>query len=386
LTGFDKDTSEWTEIPYKDYTNIPDGNYTFSVQAKNEFGKILQNSEFKFKVLKPMYRTWWAFIIYALALFFIIRVYMVWRMKAVEKEREVLENTVKERTEEIAQSKEEIETQRDELFKQKQEILDSINYAQRIQEAVLPSEELLQDVLQDHFVFYKPRDIVSGDFYWIKKIRNFSFAVAADCTGHGVPGAFMSMLGSSFLNEIVTSRTLDTAGDILNRLRNKVKKSLHQKGEEGEQKDGMDLSLMIIDWDTLELQFAGAYNSLYIIRENPKPEGSEEQKYEIERLKADRQPIGIYILEKDFSNHSYQLQKGDTIYAFSDGYVDQFGGDTGGKFKSVRFKNMLLSFQDKSMEEQKVILERTFNKWKRDIPQVDDVLVMGIKIGDSADS
>jgi serine phosphatase RsbU (regulator of sigma subunit)/ligand-binding sensor domain-containing protein len=380
LSGFDNDTSEWTEATSKDYTNIPNGKYTFSVEAKNEYGKLLASSEFQFEVLKPMYRRWWAFIIYAAALVFIISTYMRWRMKAVEKEREVLENTVRERTEEIAQSKEEIETQRDELYKQKQEIVDSINYAQRIQEAVLPSKEILDEVLKDYFVFYRPRDIVSGDFYWIKQIRNFSFAVAADCTGHGVPGAFMSMLGSSFLNEIVTSRRLDSAGDILNRLRNKVKKSLHQKGEEGEQKDGMDISIMIIDWDTLELQFAGAYNSLYIIRKDPESKDADEAKYEIERLKADRQPIGIYIHEKDFTNHSYQLKKGDTLYAFSDGYVDQFGGDTGGKFKSVRFKNMLLAFQDKSMEEQKHILERTFNKWKRDIDQVDDVLVMGIRI------
>ena len=307
---------------------------------------------------------------------------MNWRMKAVEKEREILENTVKERTEEIAQSKEEIETQRDGLFKQKQEIVDSINYAQRIQEAVLPSPELMDEVLNDHFVFYKPRDIVSGDFYWIKKIKNFSFAVAADCTGHGVPGAFMSMLGSSFLNEIITSRTLDNAAVILDRLRNKVKKSLHQKGEEGEQKDGMDISILIIDSESLELQFAGAYNSLYIIRKNDNAVETvnEEGNYEVIKLKADRQPIGIYIREKDFTNHSFQLKEGDTIYAFSDGYVDQFGGDTGGKFKSVRFKNLLLSFQDKTMEEQKHILGRTFNKWKRDIEQVDDVLIMGIRI------
>ncbi len=303
---------------------------------------------------------------------------MNWRMKAVEKERKILEDTVKERTEEIEESKEEIESQRDILYKQKQEIVDSINYAQRIQAAVLPSDEFMNEVLKEHFVFFKPRDIVSGDFYWIKKIKKFSFIVAADCTGHGVPGAFMSMLGSSFLNEIVTSRTLDSAGEVLNRLRNKVKKSLHQKGESGEQKDGMDLSLMIIDWETLEMQFAGAYNSLFIIRK--KNENNEEEPYEFIKLKADRQPIGIYIREKDFTNHTFQLQKGDTIYAFSDGYVDQFGGDTGGKFKSRRFQAMLLSFQDKTMEEQKHILGRTFTKWKRDTEQIDDVLIIGMRI------
>jgi len=237
----------------------------------------------------------------------------------------------------------------------------------------------MENVAKDHFVFFKPRDIVSGDFYWVKKIKTFSFIIVADCTGHGVPGAFMSMLGSSFLNEIVTSRTLDSAGEVLNRLRHKVKKSLHQKGEEGEQKDGMDISLMIIDWESLEMQFAGAYNSLYIVRNNG-GQTSEEANYEIIKLKADRQPIGIYIHEKDFTNHSFQLQKGDTLYALSDGYVDQFGGDTGGKFKSGRFQKLLLSFQDKSMEEQKHILGRTFTKWKRDIEQIDDVLIIGMRI------
>ncbi|MCF6366422.1 MAG: SpoIIE family protein phosphatase [Bacteroidales bacterium] len=379
LKGFDKDSSDWTELTYKDYTNIPAGKYSFTVEAKNEFGKNLNKSSFDFEILIPMYRRWWAFIIYALLLFGIIRLYMNWRMKAVEKERKVLEDTVKERTEEIEESKEEIESQRDVLYKQKKEIIDSINYAERIQSAVLPSAELMNDVVKDHFVFFKPRDIVSGDFYWVKKIRTFSFIVAADCTGHGVPGAFMSMLGSSFLNEIVTSRTLDSAGEVLNRLRNKVKKSLHQKGAEGEQKDGMDISLLIIDWETLELQFAGAYNSLYIVRKNGE-QTNEEANYEFIKLKADRQPIGIYIHEKDFTNHSFQLQKGDTIYALSDGYVDQFGGDTGGKFKSGRFQKLLLSFQDKSMEEQKHILGRTFTKWKRDIEQIDDVLIIGMRI------
>jgi len=379
LKGFDKDSSDWTELTYKDYTNIPAGKYTFTVEAKNEFGMHLNSSKFDFEILIPKYRRWWAFIIYALFLFLIIRAYMNWRMKAVEKERKVLEDTVKERTEEIEESKEEIESQRDVLYKQKQEIVDSINYAQRIQAAVLPSDEFMTEVLKDHFVFFKPRDIVSGDFYWIKKIKKLSFIVAADCTGHGVPGAFMSMLGSSFLNEIVTARTLDSAGEVLNRLRNKVKKSLHQRGEEGEQKDGMDISLLIIDWDTLELQFAGAYNSLYIIRKNEEDENQDEV-YDVIKLKADRQPIGIYLREKDFTNHTFQLKKGDTLYALSDGYVDQFGGDTGGKFKSGRFQKLLLSFQEKSMEEQKHILGRTFIKWKRDIDQVDDVLIIGIRI------
>jgi len=311
------------------------------------------------------------------------RFILQWRMKAAEKEKEVLEELVKERTLEIEKGRKEVEKQRDIAYKQKQEILDSISYAQKIQEAVLPSKEFADEILNEHFIMFRPRDIVSGDFYWIKKVNNYIIAVAADCTGHGVPGAFMSMLGSSFLNEIVTRRSLDNAGQILNRLRSKVKKSLHQEGKSGEQKDGMDVALLIIDTETLELQYAGAYNPLYIIRKNTDKDKKEDESladYELILLKADRQPIGIHLLEKEFTNHSFQLEKGDCLYSFSDGYVDQFGGETGGKFKTARFKELLLSVQGKSMDEQKRILEQNFIKWKRDVAQIDDVLVMGIRI------
>ncbi|NJO92141.1 MAG: serine/threonine-protein phosphatase [Chloroflexia bacterium] len=219
----------------------------------------------------------------------------------------------------------------------------------------------------------------------MKKLNNFVAVVAADCTGHGVPGAFMSMLGSSFLNEIVTRRSLDSAAQILNRLRAKVKKSLHQEGKEGEQKDGMDIALLIIDNETLELQYSGAYNPLYIIRPkigvNILDENIDiDSRYELIHLKADRQPIGIHLSEKEFTNHRYQLKNGDSLYSFSDGYVDQFGGETGEKFKTKRFKELLMSVQGKSMQEQKTALEQAFVKWKRDLAQIDDVLVMGIKV------
>ncbi|RLD61262.1 MAG: hypothetical protein DRI95_14430, partial [Bacteroidetes bacterium] len=383
LKGFDKDTSAWTILTYKDYTNLPDRDYVFMVEAKNEFGEIANQSVFKFKVLTPVYRTWWAIAIYVILVLALGRVILKWRMKAAEKEKEELENLVQERTLEIEKGRKEVEKQRDIAYKQKQEILDSITYAQKIQEAVLPSREFADEILNEHFIMYRPRDIVSGDFYWIKKINNFITAVAADCTGHGVPGAFMSMLGSSFLNEIVTRRSLDNAGQVLNRLRSKVKKSLHQEGKSGEQKDGMDIALLIIDTETLELQYAGAYNPLYIFRKNKNLNDSEDEnpgEYELIQLKADRQPIGIHLLEKEFTNHTFQLEKEDCLYSFSDGYIDQFGGETGGKFKTIRFKELLLSVQGKSMEEQKRILEQNFTKWKRDVAQLDDVLVMGIKI------
>jgi serine phosphatase RsbU (regulator of sigma subunit)/ligand-binding sensor domain-containing protein len=385
LKGFDKDTSSWTNSNKKEYTNLPDGQYEFVVEAMNEFGHKAQQASYSFKILTPVYRQWWAFIIYALLLAGMGRWFVIWRTRKTRKEKERLEDLVKERTEEIERSKQKIEEQRDIAYKQKKEILDSISYAQRIQQAVLPSQQYAEDILLEHFILYRPRDIVSGDFYWMKKINNYVVVVAADCTGHGVPGAFMSMLGSSFLNEIVTRRSLDSASQILNRLRSKVKKSLHQEGKEGEQKDGMDIALIIIDSETLQLQYSGAYNPLYIIRQNKAVDTNDESidletRFEFIQLKADRQPIGIHLNERDFTNHEFQLQNGDNLYSFSDGYVDQFGGETGEKFKNKRFKDLLLSVQGKPMQEQKQILEHAFVRWKRDLAQIDDVLVMGIKI------
>jgi len=385
LNGFDKDTSNWTDLSKKEYTNLPNGNYEFMVEAKNEFGKIAKNASFKFRILTPIYRQWWAILIYALIFVGLVRLFFIWRLRASKKEKERLEDLIKERTEEIEQSKKKIEEQRDIAYKHRKEILDSISYAQKIQQAVLPSEQMVEDILLEHFILYRPRDIVSGDFYWMKKLNNYVAVVAADCTGHGVPGAFMSMLGSSFLNEIVTRRSLDSAAQILNRLRAKVKKSLHQEGKEGEQKDGMDIALLIIDNETHELQYAGAYNPLYIIR--PKTginilddNIDYDSRFELIHLKADRQPIGIHLAEKEFTNHKFQLESGDSLYSFSDGYVDQFGGETGEKFKTRRFKELLMSVQGKSMIEQKQVLEQAFVKWKRDLAQIDDVLVMGIKV------
>jgi len=217
--------------------------------------------------------------------------------------------------------------------------------------------------------YFKPRDIVSGDFYWFKQIGNYTVYAAADCTGHGVPGAFMSMLGISFLNEIVTKTRFDKPSDILDKLRKKVKTSLRQTGKDNESKDGMDIALCIIDNEKLILEYAGAYNPAYIIR-----------KGELHELKATRNPIGIYFKEKPFENHEFQLQKDDIIYTFSDGYVDQFGGENISKFKSKNFISLLLEISDKPMPEQKHILDEIILKWKGKLEQTDDIIVFGVKI------
>jgi serine phosphatase RsbU (regulator of sigma subunit) len=299
------------------------------------------------------------------------------------KDNEIIikqKDEVEKQKDEITAQRDEIETQRDHVMQQKQEITDSINYAQIIQRAVLPEEELITKALPDHFILFKPRDIVSGDFYWFKQIKNHAVIVAADCTGHGVPGAFMSMLGISFLNEIVSKSRFDSAGEILNRLRHKVKTSLKQRGEKGESKDGMDIALCIVDLEYNMLQYAGAYNPLLIVR----PNGEQPELIEV---KANRQPIAIHMKEEDFKTNEIQLQKDDTFYIFSDGYIDQFGGEKGQKFKTKHFKNLLLSINDKSIAEQKEILDETIESWRSNpgingVPheQVDDILVVGVRI------
>lgn len=258
---------------------------------------------------------------------------------------------------------------RDETSQYLKLLKDSVNYAEKIQDAVLPLQELLNDVFPEYFILYKPKDIVSGDFYWIKRIKNFVYVVAADCTGHGVPGAFMSMLGITLLNEIITKSSLDNPDQILNSLRKKVKTSLKQTGEVMEQKDGMDIAICMINTENLHLQYAGAHNPLYIFRNN-----------ELIEFKGDRQPIAIHIKETDFKNHQIDLQKGDAIYIFSDGYYDQFGGNGNKKFMVRQFKQLLENINQKPMNEQHNILNNTFGDWKGDNEQIDDVLVIGMRI------
>lgn len=315
--------------------------------------------------------------------------------KLKDKVNRELEQKVEERTREIREQKEEIEAQRDEIeaqrdlvFAQKKEITDSISYAQRIQAAILPHKSYLDEVIPEYFVLFKPRDIVSGDFYWIKEVEHSVVVVAADCTGHGVPGAFMSMLGITLLTEQLGKGKLDKPGEILAQLRGKVKQMFVQEGSIREQKDGMDMAIAIIDKKKRELQFAGAYNPLYLVR-NKELDGSRDIGGEkpvegdhsiLFELKADKQPIGIHWEEKKFTDQLVNLKEGDTVYVFSDGYVDQYGGAHRKKFKTQRFKDLLLSVQAEAMSRQKQLLEETFENWKGDIEQIDDVCVIGVRV------
>lgn len=289
-----------------------------------------------------------------------------------------LEQKVKERTAEIQQQKEEIEAQRDSIQEQKikiekqnELILDSIHYAKRIQTAILPPDDFVHSLFDNIFILYKPKDIVSGDFYWLAKEEGLIIVAAVDCTGHGVPGAFMSIVGSNQLNYALNVKNARTAGRMLEELNQGVTDTLREKGGPGSVKDGMDMALCVIDPKRKKLHFAGAYNPLIMIRNR-----------EFILYKGDKIPIGSVegdIMPK-FTNHEIEIVDGDCLYMFSDGYSDQFGGPEGRKFMSKRFRELLFEIHEKPTKEQKQILNQTLKDWMGDNEQVDDILVIGLKL------
>ncbi|HOP03155.1 MAG TPA: tetratricopeptide repeat protein [Tenuifilaceae bacterium] len=282
---------------------------------------------------------------------------------------------LKQKTEEITAQRDEIEFQRDVVTMQKREITDSIVYAQRIQQAILPSKQTLKKIFPESFILYLPKNVVSGDFYWVSKIGKFRTVAVADCTGHGVPGGFMSMLGIAYLNDIVTKSEINTSGQVLEHMREFIIESLHQTGDPFENFDGMDMSFCAINDDTLEMQFAGANSFAFISRNT---ENKDEQFIEV--LTGDRMPVSRHIKMEPFTNTRVQLVPGDTIYLFTDGYHDQFGGQEGRKYNMRRFRNLFEAVKELPMQKQLEIIENTFIKWKGNQYQIDDVLVMGIKV------
>ena len=246
-------------------------------------------------------------------------------------------------------------------------IEDSIHYAQRIQAALLPSLELFSDEIE-HFVLYKPRDIVSGDFYWVSKIDHMQMVIAADCTGHGVPGAFMSMLGISMLNEIIINKRIIQPDQVLNHLRENIIHSLKQLAGGSDVKDGMDMSVCLLDFSNNKLHFAGANNPLWLISDG-----------ELNEIKGDKMPVAIHENMNPFKINTLSLKKGDTFYIFSDGYADQFGGPNQKKLLSKNFKTILHEVQKLPMLEQGSKIDEFFESWRRDLEQIDDVCVIGIR-------
>jgi predicted ATPase/GAF domain-containing protein/tRNA A-37 threonylcarbamoyl transferase component Bud32 len=287
---------------------------------------------------------------------------------------EQLEEKVRQRTIALRQAHEQLEKNHEALEESHRKISDSVNYASRIQEAVLPTPEFLAKLLPQHFILYRPCSVVSGDFYWVKQVDHHIIAVAADCTGHGVPGALVSMLGMAFLNEIVPKLAVQsqlTAANILNSLRNEVIIALKQRGKLSEQKEGMDIALCVIDPINKQLQYAGAHNPLYITKD-----------HQLVEVKADRMPIAISRKEQPFTNHDMSFQSGDMIYLFSDGYADQNRdhGEEEEKFTKKRLKRLLAKINQEPLPKQKEILTNRFEEWKGNLTQRDDVLIFGIRL------
>lgn len=310
------------------------------------------------------------FVIFALLLVSFLG-YYIYRSYKIKKEANIkLEEknrTISLQKDEIEQQRDLAAAQRDQIAYQKKHITDSIEYAKRIQTALIPSLELFSDKL-DHFVIYKPLAIVSGDFYWVSTQGSRQIIISADCTGHGVPGAFMSMLGVTLLNEIVNGKHIIMPDQIIENLRQGVIKSLNQAAEEESIKDGMDISVCVVDFDENILYWAGANNPLYLVRGK-----------ELTHYRADKMPASIHYRMQPFTLHKIELQKGDAFYIFSDGFADQFGGPNQKKYMSHQMKETLVALAGTPMLKQAEILSNIFDEWKGDSPQVDDVTLIGIR-------
>jgi serine phosphatase RsbU (regulator of sigma subunit)/Tfp pilus assembly protein PilF len=296
-----------------------------------------------------------------LGLVVVFLIFVFNRLRVTKKQKLVIEG----QKQEVEQQKEVVEAAHEELEEKNQEIMDSITYAKRIQSAILPPIKVVKEYLQESFILYKPKDVVAGDFYWMEHTNGKVLFAAADCTGHGVPGAMVSVVCNNALNRSVREYGLTDVGAILDKTRDIVIQEFEKSDEEV--KDGMDIALCSLEGN--KLQYAGAHNPLWIIRNG-----------EIIETKANKQPIGQFDNLEPYTTHSFELEANDSIYIFSDGYVDQFGGEKGKKFKAKAFRELLLSIQEKPMEEQKTIIDEAFEYWRGDLEQIDDVCVIGVRV------
>ncbi len=377
LKGYDDSWSAWSPENVKEFSNLPAGTYTFYVKSRNIYGQESRPDSYKFVVKPPWYLTLWAFVLYAMLAGLIIWLIVYLYTLRLRKQKEYLEEQVRLRTIEIEQQKHEIEVQRDLLAKQNEEIgrknkdiTDSIEYAKRIQTAILPLNETIQKYLPEYFILYRPRDIVSGDFYWFAYNNGKIVIAAVDCTGHGVPGAFMSMIGAEILNTIVLSQGITDAGEILNLQHKYIRSALKQ--DTSDNQDGMDMALCVIDREKGILEFAGAKNPLIYITKDD----------ELHKIRGDRQSIGGFQYEEQvsFKKHIIEIDSPMWFYIFSDGYQDQFGGVERRKFMTRNFYKLLHSIHQLPMEEQKRVLEETIETWMSGTSQTDDILVIGFKL------
>lgn len=378
LEGYDDDWRYVGKLRKAQYSGLDPGTYVFKVKASNEDGVWSEKEvELTIVIPRPFWMEWWFYALVVLSVIALIWIIVKWRMRKLEKEKDRLEDIVEERTVEIR-------VQRDIIEEKNQEMLDSINYAEGIQRSILPSQESMNITLPNSFVLFMPKDIVSGDFYWMhgneedKKV----YAAVADCTGHGVPGAFVSMVGANGLKRTVNEYGLTLPNEILDKLTQLVEDTFKNR------KDGMDLALCAFDSLTKKIEFSGANNPLYIVRKKDSHDivypsmgkTLQSERFKLFDIKGSRQPIGAFDEREAFKQFEIQLQDGDCCYMFTDGYADQFGGPKGKKFKYSNFKKLLLEVQDKPMAEQESILKSTIISWMGDHEQIDDICVMGFKV------
>ena len=391
MEGLNTNWSPPSYEPKADYRNIPYGTYTFKVKAIGASGEWSEAFEYEFSIHPPWWHTWWARTGYGITALLLIFGFVRWRTaklkerqkeleteveiatEVIKSEKEKVENTLKE----VEEQKEIIEVQKEQVEKQKEqveeahkEITDSINYAERIQRSFLATEELLSNNLNDYFVFFQPKEAVSGDFYWASKLNNGNFAmVNADSTGHGVPGAIMSILNISSLEKAIEKGAFEPA-KIFNDTRSFIIERLKKDGSTEGGKDGMDASIICFDFENNKFTYTAAQNPIWVIRDG-----------ELTEIKPEKMPIGKH--DKDhipFEGGEFEIQKGDQVYTLTDGFQDQFGGPKGKKFMVKKMREYVLAISHLSMEEQHQKIKETFNYWKGEIEQVDDVCVIGVKI------
>jgi serine phosphatase RsbU (regulator of sigma subunit) len=351
----------WQDVKnqnYMPFSKLLPGHYVFKVRARNDYQEWTKTPvQYSFRVLPPFYKRGYFIITVILLILAAFITYIKLRERNLVREKRILEARVNERTMELS-------IVNNELSGKNKDIMDSINYAKRIQFAILPPDIPFDNT----FILFKPKDIVSGDFYWLNSAGGKEFLAAVDCTGHGVPGAFMSFIGFTSLNKIIIEQGIYEPASILNHLNQEVATTLHQKGKDIVN-DGMDIALVNYTPETGILEYAGAFNPLIIIRNG-----------EILETKADRFAIGHATgKENKFTNHQTQLQKDDMVYLFSDGFADQFGGPEEKKFKNANLKELFVSVYKFPMDKQREMLERAFEDWKGEQEQIDDVLIVGRK-------
>lgn len=401
LEGFDTQWSYSTNNTSVAYANLLPKNYTFRVKGMNSQGIWSEPVSFSFTIRPPWWQTRWFYTLSVLTVLLLL--YLAYRLRTaslhanqrklkMEIDIATLEisnsniilnqqyDDLCEKSAIVSEQKEELEAQRDAISSQKSELErvyselnESIDYAMQIQSSVLPEFTEVKEHCNDYFIFYRPRDFVSGDFYWSAFIEGRLILAVADCTGHGVPGGFMSMLGMTYLKQIVTKEYITQSDVILKKLRREIITTLRQKGSIGEHKDGMDISLCSIDVKTLEMQWSGAYNPCIIIRDD-----------ELIEIKGDKMPVAIYDRMDKFTLHHFQLQKGDVIYLYTDGYADQFGGPKEKRFNSKNVKSLLLEISQKPMNIQRQELEDRLSAWMHSDnklnEQLDDITIVGVRI------